>query len=218
MGRISKRYHRQIKDQLGRFSNWPVNQKLELGKVGIYHGRRAKVEWVTSLEELGIRAAAQEGASLLEELYTSMGAVSVDFSSHGNGIAYADFNFSKKTSIVTQGYGMNHEKLHIAQLQKVLRERVDDSPPSWDHQWVILTELWTAKGFSTLISGTKGSTCQLSATIPLADQGFNIADRSLGLQLKHSSKMAYLGIAEEEVQPFFQLHRFTKGGVLKVYG
>ena len=152
MGKINEIYVRDTRDQLGRYPNWPVNQPIALGKIGYYIGRKAIFEWVTDLNTLGIPITIPNQQQLMSELYTSEDAVSISFEVDSvTGYSKALFDFSKKRSIATQGYDVGYQSLNIQDLKLSILDKIDNGLV-WDFDWVIITEIWTANGFTTLIS------------------------------------------------------------------
>jgi hypothetical protein len=217
MGKIDEIYIRDTRDQLGRYPNWPVNQKISLGKIGLFYGRKATFEWETDLQSLGINVATPPLQQFMSELYTSENAVSLSFdidASTGNSKAL--FDFSKKRSVATQGHEVGHQALDIAQLKSALISKIENGL-KWNYEWVIITEIWSANGFTTLISNSKESRTEISATRNIVS-GFNVADFNLGLKVTQSRKMGYQGVAERNVQPYFQIHKLTRSHQLRLYG
>jgi hypothetical protein len=218
MSKIGKIYLRKTREELGRFPNWPVNQKIQIGQIGYYDGRKACFHWETDLKFLGIQVPESAPDQLMSELYTSNDSVSVEFNTdQATGQSEAFLGFSKKYSVVTQGYGMAYKSIELGQLKDRLLQEIGRGM-KWDYDYVIITELWTAEGFTTLISNAKSGSSKVSAGSLLRQKPFNIADFNLDLKVCGCNGMAYQGIAEKNVQPYFQIHRLTKDNQLKRYG
>ena len=75
----------------------------------------------------------------------------------------ATFAYSKRHAVVAQCHDSGHTSLPINQLQKLLVEGVTAGQIQWAKNWVILTEPFRAKGFSTLISGSSKSSSSHSS-------------------------------------------------------
>lgn len=218
MGTIDKIYVRNSRDELGRFPNWPLNKNVSLGSIGYYHGRQAKFEWTTTLADLNISATSVAPQAMMSELFTSKNAVSTEFhSATAKNPSHARFTFIKSSSVVTQGFEMGHQQLPVERLKKEIIDKIRRKEIEWDYDWVIITELWLASGFTTLISSSNKGSSVISANNSQG-QIFNIADFNLGLQVTKSKFMAYQGVAERNVRPYFQVHRLTRDHKFKLYG
>ncbi|HKR05180.1 MAG TPA: hypothetical protein VJY62_11155 [Bacteroidia bacterium] len=218
MGKIDKIYVRDTRNQLGRYPNWPIIQQISLGKIGYYFSRKAVFVWETDLNKLGITAVYPFSQQRMSELYTSENSVSIAFSiDSSTGNSKAIFDFSKKRSVATQGHDVGYQVLDIDNLNIQLLNKINNGL-KWDYDWVIITEIWTASGFTTLISNSSGSHSEISANTKISGSAFNVADFNLGLKVTGSKKMGYQGVAEKNVQPYFQIHRLTRDNKLKRYG
>jgi len=217
MNKVNKIYLRNTRDSLGRYPNWPINQKIEIGKVGYFNGRKAEFQWVSSLKNLGVSYDSTNTQQFISELYTSSNSVSAKFTTENKGILKAKFNFSKSNSVVAQGHEMGYKTLDIGSLRNGLMDKIEGGL-EWDYDWVIITEIWSSTGFTTLISSSKDSYSKIKAKGDLANHSFNIADVNLSPKIAGFNNMAYQGVAEKKVNPYFQIHRLTKDHRLKRYG
>lgn len=218
MGKINEIYLRDTRDQLGRYPNWPINQQIALGKIGTYFGRKATFSWETDLQSLGIAMTVTNPQQVMSELYTTEDAVTLSFGfDTETGVSKAKFDFSKKRAVATQGHDVGYQVIDIRKLRTDLLSKID-SGLQWDYNWVIITEVWVANGFTVLISNSTESYTEISTKPEVKMNAFNIADFNLGLKVTGSRKMGYQGVAKENVQPYFQIHRLTQDKKLKLYG
>ena len=220
MGSIQKIYVRSTRDDLGRYPTWPIGQRVQLGQVGHYQGRSTNFVWETNLSRLGLQVPELGPESLSEdEMYLSQDSVSYEFSAEaGEKLAKVNFDFKKRSSIVSQGYQMGQRRLDLVELKQQLVRGIQEGRLNWRYHWVIVTEVWLAKGFTTLISGSKASISELSARAEAPGASFNIADIGLGVKLTAARSMAYRNVAVEDTQPYFQIHRLWRNHELEVYG
>jgi hypothetical protein len=224
MAKFRKIYVRRVKEEIGRYANWPIQRFLKLGYIGFYNGRKADCEWFTNLDKLGIILKPLPAQSLRMELYTSGNSVNLTFSiADSSSYNTASFSFSKNASVATQGLNLSFSSVSISDLEIALIDNINNNKLKWNKNWVILTEIWESDSFTTLISGGKSSKAEISTNVPVASGSFNIADISLGVHLSASNKMAYTGVAERNLQPYFHMHKliFDKKGrplYLKKYG
>lgn len=210
MATYRKRLFAEIRDGLGWFPNWPLQQDLALGMIGYYDGWSKNFEWRTSLAELGIDIQYEVAHGILDEMYATKAAVSTKFELDAiSKRPIASFDFSKKHSVVAQCHDSNYSSLRINQLQRILIDRVTAGEIDWDKNWVILTELFRAKGYSILISGRKNSGSSLSLGVLQDNPVFNIADPTLNIEVNHSKSMAYQAVCNENTSPYFYIHKLA---------
>jgi hypothetical protein len=212
MAAYRKRLVTEIRDTLGWFPNWPLHQHLSLGLVGYYHGWRKTFEWRTSLTSLGINHTLAGGQGLLDDIYATENAVQARFHTTGDDTnPMACFSFNRRHSLVAQCHQSTHVSLDIFSLQREILSAINSGTLTWDKEWVILTEIFNAKGFSALIAGSRKSSASLSASTRVSASAFNIADPQLGIRLMSSEFMAYQAVARQDVTPYFYIHKFTYG-------
>ena len=131
----------------------------------------------------------------------------------------ATFAYSKRHAVVAQCHDSGHTSLPINQLQKLLVEGVTAGQIQWAKNWVILTEPFRAKGFSTLISGSSKSSSSPSVGAEQTDPVFNIADLTLNIGVRSSEFMAYQAVCDQNTTPYFYVHKLTYPFISKVpYG
>lgn len=224
MSRIPKLYVRNTRDELGRYPTWPPQRRVELGDIAIYSGRRAEFDFVTSIHQLGIAVRPNASQGIMAELYTTMQAVNLKFGPASSDVtkSSAQFTFRRAASVATQGFQMSHVTLPIDRL----RSAIDDATAGgvmWDPDWLVVTEIWHAEAFTTLIASSKASEAEVAAKVEVPGHAFNIADVNLGLHVARSAEMTYQAVCDTAVHPFFQVHKRIfdsgrKSHYLKVYG
>jgi len=222
MSIIPKIYVHEIRDALGRFPNWPLNQQISLGQVGFYNGRRATFAWRTTLSKLGINLPTQEEHELSADLYHTKNAVVLKFSVTVDKNSEASFSFGKSSAIATQSYSLSFKSLPLGDLESELLVAIKDEKIVWKKDWVIVTGIYHTKAFTLLISGAKKSVVNIATAVPINATGFNIADPSLGLGISYSKLMHYEAVATKAIEPFMQIHTLSfprkKKPFLKSYG
>jgi hypothetical protein len=205
-GRLRKQLFREIRKELGWFPLWPVCASLELGAIGHFYSRSQNFEWVTSLAELAIALDPIASPATVDELYTTQSAVSYQF--HGEeSLVRADFSFTRQNAIVTQGYEMRFQRLPLKQLEDLLVDQIQNQKLEWNFNWVIVTEIFQATGFSLLMSGSRRSSVSFAAQIPNGLPYFNIANINLGLETTQSSQMSFSSVCRQNVTPYFYVHK-----------
>lgn len=222
LGTIGRSYSRRIRQGLGRFANWPIQAPVVLGAIGTYHGRTASFSWDTSLSEFGVNVEPETGKVPLNELFTSNGQVDVSFGSDALATARACFRFTKAMAVAAQGYETTYARLPLERLLQEIRNVIHLKGEEWITKRVIVTEVWSARSFTALVSGGAKARARISGSVaPPVDQTFNVADINLNLRFSGGQRMAYNAVAEPEVVPFFDIHRvICRAGKchLKLYG
>jgi hypothetical protein len=222
MGKVDKLYVREIRDNLGRFPVWPPYRKVTLGAVGFYNGRRATFEWKHNLSDFGITLPTPDVVENKSgEFYTSDDAVSFSFSATAANIGEASFAFARNAAVAVRSQSLQIHSLPTGKLEKAIAAAIAGGL-KWNRNWVIVTELYHATSFTTLISSGKKSDAKLVTSVPITSGTFDIADPTLGISLAVSNKLHYQAIAETAVDPFFNVDTliFPDNGdpVLKKYG
>lgn len=227
MNKLGKFYFTEIRDQLGRYPNWPIGRKISLGQIGYLDGRNAEFDWRKTLADLGVNVASATAPSAVDELYSTEDSVRFAFTADSGVGSKAQFSFSRRRSVAIQGFQMHIASLDLGDLLAKLRTVIAANKNAWDWDWLIVTELWVGQAFTTLISGDHQSELSISATLPPPPPGspFNIANPKFGLGVSSSNGMAYKGVAEQQtgstISPFFNVHKLVdhpkKGLGLKKY-
>jgi hypothetical protein len=206
--KIRKILFREVRDTLGFYPNWPTNDNIELGLIGQHFSREASFEWKTSLSNLGISFHTLTSSTSTDRLDTSASGVNYEFSSNlTDKHASAEFEFTKGRSFATQGFNMYYKRINTGDLERDLLPLINGKHVQWDKEWVILTELFEANSFTTLVSESKKARAVIAASVPILANTFNIADPNLGLKVTESSNMAHREIATMSVKPYFVIHK-----------
>jgi hypothetical protein len=204
---IQRRLFEEIRDQLGWFPVWPVGANVQLGKVGFFHSRRKEFEWITSLEDLSINIQPVDSPRKFDEMYATKSAVSCHFRIELMK-RIADFSFCRSNSLAAQGYDMQFLELPIKRLNDLLIQKINNQEIQWNYQWVILTQVFYAKGFSILMSGSSHSSASLSADLPInGGASFNIADVNLGIEASSYKGLAFQSLCKQGASPYFYVHK-----------
>lgn len=207
MAKIRKRLFKEIRDELGYFPTWPVGDALTLGKIGVYKGKDYEIEWIDTLDNLGFQISASGAQKqLFDEKYATSSAVTFDFRSESS-VINAEIVFHKKSSIAAQGFGMAIKKLSVSDLNTKVVPEITSGAIEWKSDYVVLSELFEADGFSTFVGGAEGSKVVLSATSAATSGSFNIADINAGIGLTKSEKMAYEALCKTNATPYFYIHK-----------
>jgi hypothetical protein len=206
---IQKRLFEEIRDQLGWFPVWPVGASIQLGQVGFFHSRHKEFEWVTSLDDLSIDVPPASAQRVFDEMYATKAAVSCKFRIDINK-RFADFSFCRSNSLAAQGYEMKFLELPIKRLNDLLIQKISRQEIQWNYDWVILSQVFYATGFSVLMSGSNNCSASLAANLPDGGASFNIADVNLGIEASSYSNMAFQSLCKRGASPYFYVHKLIR--------
>lgn len=218
MTRYNKTYIRRVRAELDRFPSFPLQLEVELGDLFKYHGRYGRYEKHGNLSELGIHITPTGAQTLINETHESASGMTTNLKTD-LGFVAADFQFGRKSGLVTGSFDQAKQSLPIQALNKALNALVQEKPDIWKG-WLIVTELWTATGFTVLMAGNGGAQVVVKTGIEIPEEAFHIADPKLKLGLSLKKNMHYTALAKEGIHPFFQLSSFVKnrgGRELRVY-
>jgi hypothetical protein len=208
--RWRERAIREVRDQMDRFLNFPINQKISLGDYGTYDGKRCRFEWLSNLSDLGIQAESAGFQHEISESYATAGVVDIQGQLNiTGGNPCVDINFRKASAIAFRGFNIGFDQLQLMHLGKSLNDEIK-SGLEWNRDWVIVTQLWKSDGFTHLVSGGKKSSVQIEASSPSVPDLFNYADPSLGLNVSTQQSMSYCAVGVSDVRPYFAIHKLRE--------
>jgi hypothetical protein len=207
MARWRERAFREVRDELDRFLNYPLNQQIELGDFGIFDGKRCRFEWQGNLRDLKADCTSAGFQNEIAETYATAGVVSIQARlALGGTRPSADINFRRGAALAFRGHRIGFDQVQLIGVAKNLSAAIRGGL-EWDRKRVIVTQIWKAEGFTHLVSGGKGASVQIEATAAKAEPGFNYADPTLGLQVTTERAMSYCSVGQTEVKPYFSVHK-----------
>jgi hypothetical protein len=201
---------RKLRKEFNRFPNLDIAEPIELGQIGYIDSKKLTFEWRTRLSNLNIAAEQKnfiEELPIVDELYTSDAAVDFKFTLDAKNIGKAYFSFSKGYAIATQVVGMSTIGYEIDDLERSILDAIEKKKIEWDKKWVIVTQIFSSPSYTLLIASSGQSAAEISTSIPIEAETFNIADAQLGLKISQSTKMAYHIVGKENVIPFFKIYQ-----------
>ena len=219
MARWRERAIREVRDELDRYLNFPINQDISLGQYGTYDGKHCRFEWCGNISDFGIEVKSGGFQHEIAETYATAGAVNIQ----GNlGIPGANprvsINFRRNSALAFRGFGIGFDQVQMVKLSKLLSEAIEKGL-EWNRSWVIVTQLWRADGFTHLVSGGWRSGVEIEATSPSAPTLFNYADPGLGLNVVTEHSMSYCAVGAEGTLPYFCIHKLreSSAGIWSLY-
>lgn len=210
MGRWRKRAMREVRDQLDRYLNFPINQEISIGDFGTYHGWDCRFEWQGNLADHGIAVQLHGLQHEIAETYATAGAVDIQGQlGLGSGNPQVSVSFRRNTALAFRGNRIGFDKAQLLALSRDLNEAIRGGL-QWNRDWVIITQLWRADGFTHLVSGAASAQVQIEATAPGAPSLFNFADATLGLNVVNQSAMSYCAVGATNILPYFGIHKLRQ--------
>lgn len=210
MARWRERAFREVRDELDRFLNFPLNQQIALGDFGLYNGKRCRFEWSGNIGALGVSCASAGFQHEIAETYATAGVVNVQGRlGIGDGKPAVDISFRRATALAFRGFKIGFDQAQLASLTRAFNDAVKGGL-KWDKKNVIVTQLWRADGFTHLVSGGAKAGVQIEAHAPGASIGFNFADPTLGLQVASENAMSYCVVGQTQINPYFAVHKFRQ--------
>lgn len=229
---IGERISREVKNELGRFFNWPPLQNVQLGTIGYWEGKEAAFVPQSSLDERGIRVGLSNQLDLkCDELYSTSGSVSLEFKLDvALARSRAEMSFRTKHALSSQCYQTSFEQLDLVGLLGEIRRKykvnlrpsrdyVGTGNETWDPDWLIVTSIWVPLNYTLIVSGANDARASLAANT--SQNSFNIADAGIGVTAESLHNTAYQLVAGSGARPFFEAHKVVvqAGKVaLKRYG
>lgn len=198
-----ERIAREVKNTKNYFLNWPANEPIKLGQYGYYRGRRVDFDWQGNLSNFGIEFAKTSENMPMSESCRSSGSVSVKFDTEVGTPASADLKFAKKHSIAFESHGGVVEVTELDKLHYTILEFIRDGKIEWHPHWVVITQIYRVKSFSSFVSGTKNASANVVAKGVAENSLFGLADPSAKLEVGASTGMAIANVAEKNALPYF---------------
>lgn len=212
-----QRIAREVKNTKNYFLNWPVNSPIRLGDYGFYRGNRVEFDWQGNLTNFGIQFSKVSGNMLLSESCRSNGQVSVKFDTRSGTPASAKLEFRRKHSIAFESHGgkidvVEPDKLHLAIL-----EAFRDGKVEWNPNWVVVTQIYKVKSFSSFVAGIHNASTDVIANGVVSTLPFDLADPSADLSIGASTGMETASIAEQNALPYFVVSKIkgSRDGVTR---
>jgi hypothetical protein len=121
MARWRERAFREVRDELDRFLNYPLNQQIELGDFGIFDGKRCRFEWQGNLRDLKADCTSAGFQNEIAETYATAGVVSIQARlALGGTRPSADINFRRGAALAFRGHRIGFDQVQLIGVAKNL--------------------------------------------------------------------------------------------------
>jgi hypothetical protein len=210
IARWRERAMREVRDELDRFLNFPLNQAIRLGDYGTYDGKRCRFRWEGNLSQFGIDCQSSGFQHEIAETYATAGAVQIQGRlGLDDGPPFVDVTFRRARALAFRGARIGFDQAQLKALTADLVRAIQGGL-AWDRKKVIVTSLWQAGGFTSLVSGGSRAGVQIEASAAGATTDFNFADPALGLNVTLQKDMSYCAVGEAGVRPYFAVHKLRE--------
>jgi len=121
--RWRERAIREVRDELDRFLNYPVNQRISLGDYGTYDGKRCRFEWLGNLSDFGITAHSAGSQQEILETYATAGVVDIQGQLGLEGAhARMSITFRRASALAFRGFQLGLDQVQLVNLSKALND------------------------------------------------------------------------------------------------
>ncbi len=210
---------REVRDELDRFLNFPLTDKISLGDYGVYGGRKCRFDWKGNVLNLGAQVESTGFQYSIAELYGTQNAVTVQSKLLFGKKPAASISFNKKRALCFKACRIGLDRVALDLLEHSMAALIASGKLEWHPNNVIVTEVWHAEGFTQLVSGGAKAGVEITASMTGAQLGFDFADPKLQLSVGSHTGMAYQAVGQQDVQPYFRVHRMRRNskGNWKLY-
>ena len=206
-------YLKQIQEQFRYRPIWPPSKPLEVGVIGKIP-RGIFTNFTTIEKELGVKPEIQSTYKKDDVLeFETSGSVQTTLKFKGDAkpqnaqyLGEADagvvieFNSGDAVLFKLKGYH-THQIMNLGEIQEAVVAKY--KAKKWDKEYVLITEVIEADGATILISKNSGAKIELSANASAGGKELNIADASLGWEMKSERSMATKVIAQSSITPLY---------------
>ena len=210
MTRWRERAIREVRDELDRFLNFPINQQITLGDFGTYDNRFCRFTWEGNISALGVECESNGFQHEIAETYATSGKVKIQGRlSIGSVYPSIDVSFSRASALAFKAFKIGFDQVQLKALERSFNKAIRGGL-QWERSKVIVTSIWQADGFTHLVAGGSKSGVQIEATMGGTAASFNFADPSLGLNVCLERQMSYCAVGQNHVKPYFAIHKLRE--------
>ena len=206
-------YLKQIQEQFRYRPIWPPGKPLEVGLIGKIP-RGIFTNYTTIEKELGVKPEIQSTYKKDDVLeFETSGSVQSTFKLKGEAtpanaqyLGQADagvvIEFNAGDAVVFKLKGFHtHQIMNLAEIQEAVVAKY--KARKWDKEYIIVTEVIEADNATILISKNSGAKVELAATADVGGKELNIADASLGWEMKSERSMSTKVLAQSSITPLY---------------
>jgi hypothetical protein len=198
-------YTSAARRELRLFANWEPGRPLALGDYGRLNG-----DWfdrLGTITEFGMSWTPGPSGTTSHRKFTSSSSVQVTAHAKGKAAgarARIEVKFGQANAVFMDAAGCAYQSIAD---KRQLGDRLA-AAPGFNRDWVVLTDLITAKRTTVAISTKAGASITFEATAPV--QVIDLADASVGLKAGAQDAIGYIVDGEDGLSPLFGLCGFRR--------
>jgi len=221
MANAMKTYLKHMHNKFNYRATWQPSRPVKIGTYGkIIRGVFSEYGTIKELERktgISITLTKKDSSDVLE--YTSEGSVNITTKLEGKASDASDLlnieeagfvvEFSEEDSIVFKVQGVGSEEIsNKEQLEKAIIELYNKG--QWDKEFVIISEVLSAKSATILISDSSNAKIEIKANGEIGAEKLDIADAALNFQVLQAQGIGVKLIATAGITPLFKLLRLKR--------
>jgi hypothetical protein len=210
-----EQYGDELEREFKYIASWPAQTEINLGDVGIFHGREFEVN--TTLAKLGIDFTPHPEPAIADWGFASDGAVAFEVTGNAGATvpgATAKISgrvrFTRENAVFFQATGVGlHRMEDLDALKRELIQRAHEG--NWRKEWRVVTHVAVTQTFVLMLGGSGSTSADVTvrgATVVPASAPA-LAKGSAKVSLEHDYDLAQsfdMGVAT----PFFQAYRVVR--------
>ncbi|HZF49894.1 MAG TPA: AAA family ATPase, partial [Polyangiaceae bacterium] len=202
------RYRREMFERFGFTATWPPNDLRAVGDVGILSD--GAFVRMTTLRKLGIAFDVRVTEAPAGLAHASSEDVSISVVSPKIGPAAAVVELGSSGAFLFQSKGA--ERVAIDDPAKLSRDVMArlKAGAVWDPEWVVVTDVVTAKSATLLLSNESSSRLEIGVRPGIWPDPAALADVDAGLHVVSQRGEATVMLAEQSLAPLYRTFRIKR--------
>jgi hypothetical protein len=207
---LHKTYAAELHASLGYLATWLPTSKLTLGDL-VAAGDSGLVR-IGHIRDHGLSFTPHAGPSRATYEYASSGAVSISQKLAGQamvGSSLADseaglvIKFSRANAVVFEASGCSSAAIaDLISLGRAVEKRY--AAGEWDRNWMLVTELVSAKGATIIVSGSQSAQADLKVGGTIGQGVVKLSDVDAKLEFKRVVDIGFKIIASTGLTPLYR--------------
>jgi len=207
---LHKIYTTELHSSLGYLATWLPASKLELGD--LMTAGDAGLIRIGHIRDQGVSFTPHAGPSRAIYEYSSSNGVSISLKLAGQAMAGTSLGdaeaglvvkFGRGNALVFEASGCSSTAIaDVASLGRAIEKRY--AAGKWDRNWMLVTELVSAKAATIIISSSQSAQIDLKATGKIGPGTIRLSDVDAKLEAKHTVDIGFKTIASTGLTPLYR--------------